>query len=176
MELLQLLLYTTAFSQLSYSTFIDLCFINIFIKYAYNYKPTEYSHIQTDFSTFFITFTHIMLHIINFYVYVFYNKFYTYEYGKYIIDNYNLANRKYLNLRAKIIYYVFLIPFKFILKKTVFSNIPEQDISNFKKMINLNYSNNIVKKQYKINDSELKTNKQIDSFLDKILSENNKNK
>lgn len=179
MELLQLLLYTTAFSQLSYSAFFDFCLVNMFLKYAYNFKPS-YVHNQNtiDFTTFLITFAHLTLHIIQYYVFVLSQKCYTYKCGKYIIDNYNILNKRYLNIRFKFIYYTFLTPLKFIFKKFVIGDIPEHDINEFKKIIELNFENNNIKKQNNFNEieHELKTNKQIDSFLDKILLENNKNK
>lgn len=174
MELLELLLYTTAFSQLSYGHFFDFFLVRIFLKYAYIYKPFENIQTQQDFTTFILTFTHILLHMINFYVYSLSQKCYTYTCGKYIIDNYNYVNKKYLNLRFKVIYYGFLLPFKFIIKKFIFSDVPEQDINNFKKIIELNLSNNNLKKENKLYDTQLKTNKQIDCFLDKILVENSK--
>ncbi len=176
MELFELLLYTTAFSQLSYGNFFDFFILNLFLKHAYAYKPTEFNQHSADFSTFLITFTHLTLHMLNFYMYSLYYKCYTFKYGKYIIDSYNNLNKKYLNLRFKLIYYTFLLPIKFIMKKYIFSDQPIQNKNYLKKIIGLKLQNNNLKTENIITDVELKTNKEIDSFLDKILLENNKNK
>ncbi len=176
MELFELLLYTTAFSQLSYANFFDFCLVNMFLKHAYTYKPTYYNQNTVDFSTFFITFTHLTLHMLNFYMHALCYKCYSFKYGKYIIDNYNILNKKYLNLRFKIIFYTFIVPIKYLMQKIIFPDIPEQNINNFKKIIESNLTNNNLKKENKFDCVELKSNKEIDNFLDKILLENNKNK
>lgn len=176
MELLELLLYTTAFSQLSYGNFFDFCIVNLFLKHAYAYKPTDFNQYSIDFSTFLITFTHLTLHMLNFYMYSLCYKCYTFKYGKYIIDNYNILNKKYLNLRFKLIYYTFLLPIKFLMRKYIFSNLPEQNKNYLKKIVELKLQNNNLKKENIITNVELKTNKEIDCFLDKILLENDKNK
>lgn len=177
MELFELLLYTTAFSQLSYGHFFDFCLFNIFLKYVYAYKPLDYEYNQNpiDFTSCLISFAHVVLHVINFYMYSLCQKCYTYKHGKYIIDNYNYVNKKYLFLRFKIMYYGFLVPFKFICKKFILSDIPEENINKFKQLVNLNIVNNNLKKENKNIDVELKTNQQIDLFLDKILMKSNKN-
>jgi hypothetical protein len=176
MELFELLLYTTAFSQLSYGNFFNLCLANMFLKYSYSYKPTYDNQTTIDFSTFLITFTHLTLHMLNYYMYSLCAKCYSFKYGKYIIDKYNFLNKKYLNIRFKIIFYTFLVPVKYLMEKIILRNMPEQNIYNFKRIIELNFSNNNLKKENNFECVELKTNKQIDSFLDKILLETNKNK
>ncbi len=176
MELLELLLYTTAFSQLSYGNFFDFCIITLFLKHAYTYKPNEFNQYSVDFSTFLITFTHLTLHMLNYYLYSLCYKCYTFKYGKFIIDSYNNLNKKYLNIRFKLLYYTFLLPIKFIMKKYIFSDLPEQNKNYIKKIIEFNLLNNNLKNENNSACLELKTNKQIDSFLDKILMENNKNK
>lgn len=181
MELLNLLLYTTAFSQLSYSGFFDFCLINMFLKYAYyynpkNYNPTNYNQNTVDFTTFFVTFVHFALHVLSYYGYLFINNCEQYKYGKYIINNYNTLNKSYLNARYKILYNGFLTPLKYVLKKIIFSDIPKQNIENFKIIMEKNI-NNMKQESKGLNGIKLNTNKQIDNFLDKILLENkSKNK
>ena len=171
MELLNLLLYTTAFSQLSYYKFFDFCLINLFLNYAYHYKPTSYNPNIIDFITFCVTFTHFTLHIISYYGVLFINNCEQNKYGKHIIYSYNSLNKSYLNARFKLFYYGFLTPFKYVLKKFVFPSIPNQNIEGFKKIMETNISNLKQERKSHINN-ELKTNKQIDNFLDKILLEN----
>jgi len=174
MELLNLLLYTTAFSQLTYLNFFDFCLINIFLKYAYHYKPISYNPNTVDFTTFFVTFIHFTLHITLYYGDLCICKCEQNNYGKHIIYSYKVLNKYYLNARNKLLYYGFLTPFKYVLKKIVFSTIPNQNIENFKKNMEKNiYSINHESKEPVC--TELKTNKEIDLFLDKILLEN-KNK
>lgn len=174
MELLNLLLYTTAFSQLTYSKFFDFCLINIFLKYAYHFKPTGYNPNIADFTTFFVTFIHFTLHIILYYGDLCICKCEQNNYGKHIIYSYNSLNKYYLNARNKLLYYGVLTPFKYVLKKIVFSTIPNQNIENFKKNMETNILNG-KQENKELVGTELKTNKQIDNFLDKILLEN-KNK
>ena len=175
MELLNLLLYTTAFSQLSYSKFFDFCLINIFLKYAYYYKPSGNIPNNDDITTFAITFAHLTLHVLSYYCNLFIYKCEQNKYGKHIIYNYNLLNKSYLQLRCNLLYYGFLTPFKYVLKKIVLHQIPEQNVENFKKIMTINFSNIKQENQFS-NNNELKTNKQIDLFLDKILVKNKNNK
>jgi len=174
MELLNLLLYTTAFSQLTYLNFFDFCLINIFLKYAYHFNPAVNNPNAADFTTFFVTFVHFTLHITLYYGNLCICKCEQNNYGKHIIYSYKVLNKYYLNARNKLLYYGFLTPFKYVFKKIVFSTIPNQNIENFKKNI---YSINQESKEPVC--IELKTNKEIDNFLDKILlankNKNNKN-
>ena len=88
------------------------------------------------------------------------------KYGKIIIDKYNIINNKYVTLRITYFNYCIIYPLQYLLKKIMFSNITDEYINNIKMNLNKNINS------HQKSNIELKTNKDIDEFLDKILIKN----
>ena len=174
MELLKLLLYTTAFTQLSYSHFFDFCLINIFLLYIYYTKPVIQSN-TFDFMVFTTGFIHLALHVMFYYLQVWVQICKSNQYANQVITKYNYLNEKYLELRFKFFYHGVLRPVKFIVKKILLSNTPPENYQEFNEAL-VNFRQSIVNsvKKNQQNANGLKTNEQIDDFLNKILEDNKK--
>lgn len=172
MELLNFLLYTTAFSQLSYSCFFDFCVGNMFLKYAYYVKPV-YENNSLDITWFIMSFMHISLHLMVYYLWLFIQYCKTIPSANYMIKQYNWANKKYIEYRTKFVFYGILRPMGFIVKKIF---LTEQDKTNEQEFVQL-----VQNLKFKVSNStngkplianrELKTNEEINGFLNKFMTE-----
>lgn len=160
MELLQLLLYTTAFTQLSYSSFFYFCFTSLFLHIVSHSKLTPIKH-EFDISSLIVNLTCIMLHLMLYNINYLISIIKKNKYGIIVINNYNYLNKQYLNCRKQILYYVILVPLKYVFKKMFLPDVNESDIYKFKQfIIDQNYNKKTIK--------ELKTDEDIADFLNKF--------
>jgi hypothetical protein len=172
MELLNLLLYAIIFLQLSYTNFFNFCLINIFLKYCYYNEPIYIQH-SFDFSAFIITIIHMSLHIFFYYMDIFLKLCKQNKYYNVIICKYNNINDMYLKFRFMIFYNLVITPLFFILKKNIFDSIIIGNINNFNKIYKRKNNNlKLLNFNFKNTTNQLKSNIDIDKFLNKITLEN----
>lgn len=172
MELLNFLLYTIAFSQLSYSSFFDFCVGNWFLKYTYYVKP-EYGHNTLDITCFVMSAIHISLHLMVYYLWIFIQYCKTISSTNYVIKQYNWANEKYIGYRSKLVFYGILRSIGFVFKKmflTEQNKTNEQEFVHLVQNLKIKVSNSTNVKPL-IANRELKTNEEITGFLNKFLKE-----
>ena len=174
MELLQLLLYTTAFTQLSYTSFFTFCSASLFLRFAYYNKPTCIKH-EFDFSSLIICLTHVILRLMEIFISIFVKIVEKNQYGFIIVNNYNNLNNHYLILRKKTFDYVvcgsiYVVcgSIKYVFKKVFLPDIPQEEISALKKLMITDNNKMITDNKKSI--KELKTDKEIIEFLNKFSS------
>lgn len=173
MELLKLLLFSFAFTQLSYWQFFNFCLLNEFIKYIYYINPlytTSYTILNITTFEFILTFIHLVLHMLVYYIFNFIQFCQTYKPINFIICKYNWLNKQYLQYRGRLFHYGLFKPFEYLNKKIINwkqqTNLQNKDKSN--KLNKLNEFKPIESPKL----PELKTKEQINNFLDKIMPVN----
>ena len=168
MELLNLLLYTGVFLQLTWSRFFDFLFIMGCLKIAY-YSNPSYDFKQYEFSNFVFTFTHLALHTGFYYLNILIGKINATNYGNKLISNYNYVNNIYVFHRSRMIYNFIITPVKYFLKQLLLGQLPTEQMEQLKQM---QFQTQLNSQSVYESENNLKTTEQINLFLDKILLEN----
>jgi hypothetical protein len=144
MEILQFIFFTISYNLMTTTNFFNTIIIYLFLKLVY--KKNNITIINLDPSMIIINFLNILLHLIEYQLILLLNIIKNNEYGNKIINSYNNINMKYITIKNKILQFIIFIPIKLGVLK---------------------YTNNEVKSSI-----QLKSNQDINTFLDGLLDKN----
>ena len=167
MELLKLILFSTAFSFLSASAFFDLIIFTCMLKLVYKKNNMYINLNDADPMMIMMNLMNIMMHLVFYQLTIFIQVLKQNKYGNYVITTYSNLNQKYLELRNIVFNFVLLKPLKVVLKKIIgplminYQELKPTEIPKMNKSLN-------------VPDVNLNNNKDINDFLDKILENNKK--
>jgi len=146
MELLQLIFFTFSYNYMSTGLFLNTLFFYLLLKLTYKKNNITIQN-NLDPTVIIVNLLNIILHILFNQIILLINKIKNNNNFNKIISSYNIINNKYVILRNKTLYYIIFTPLKFVMKKLI-------------KNIDLN------------TNIELKSNQDINMFLDGLLDKN----
>lgn len=148
MELLQLIFFTLSYNFMSIGNFFNTILIYLFLKLTYKNNILTNTN-NLDPTMIIINFLNTALHLLVYQMGLIINIIKQNDYCNFVVNIYNIANKKYVELRNKTLYYIVFTPLKLGMKKVICN-------------LNIEPNSNI----------ELKSNQDINNFLDGLLDKN----
>jgi hypothetical protein len=148
MELLQLIFFTLSYNFMSIGNFFNTILIYLFLRLTYKKNNLTSSNIL-DPTMIIISFINTVLHLLVYQMGLIINIIKQNNYCNFVINIYNIANKKYVEIRNKTLYYIVFTPLKLGMKKVI-CNLNIEPNSNIK----------------------LKSNQDINNFLNGLLDKN----